>query len=68
MNIKKIIFLFFATGCSTQVHYVDRPVCPYGPPYMTQKDYITLSNSELISDQIAEWIIVNGEFCERMDK
>lgn len=54
-------------GC-TRVEFVPAPVCPYGPPYMLPSDYDTLTNTELISDMFADWVIANGLFCEETGK
>lgn len=52
-------------GC-TRVVYVPSPVCPYGPPYMLPSDYEVLANPDMISDQLADWILANGMFCDEV--
>lgn len=53
--------VILASGCAkTNVSYT----CPFGVGYLTETDYETMQNPELISDNFVNWLLKTNKFCE----
>lgn len=48
-------------ACSQNTVYT----CPFGVGYLTQNDYETMQDANLISDEFATWLLETNMYCEK---
>jgi len=67
MSLNKTVFailgaiLMCLCACSQNVVYT----CPFGVGYLTQNDYETMQDGDLISDEFATWLLQTNMYCEK---
>lgn len=59
-----LICLNFALFCGCSQVYTEY-TCPFGVGYLTPRDYETMLDGNLISDEFATWLLQTNMYCEK---